>query len=275
MISNSYSSARMWALTKHYAVENRRNILITLGVMFGIILLVSILFTKACPRDLPMHGAERGSILWLIYIFIAGLACTILGSLTFSSMSTKSKRISNMMLPAKQSEKFVSQCLLYVVGGNIALILSLLLADTLSAIIFGFAPGWYYIPDAIGIADIIRDSDLGINFLLAICFGGLWLFLFGQSFYILGSTLWPRKSFLKTYIALFALQIILPILMPWGLIGNGLEGFVNYFDGIHFSSLQGWLMVWCVMIFLYALLAGVYFLAWQRYKRLEIVKKFL
>ncbi|MCM1310385.1 MAG: hypothetical protein NC301_05080 [Bacteroides sp.] len=275
MISNSYSTARMWALTKRYAVENRRNIFITLGVMFGIIFLMSLLFTKTCPHDYDWRDSERGAILWIIYAFIAGLVVQITGSLTFSSMSTKSKRISNMMLPAKQSEKFISQCLLYVIGGNIALILSLILADTLSSVIFGFVPGWYYLPQNLDISDLITDLPYGLNILFVAIFGGMWLFLFGQAIYVLGSTLWPKKSFLKTYIALFALQIIVPILMPWNLIGDGFNVFAHWFEGKEFTSLQGWLMVWAIIIFLYALIVGVYHLAWQRYRRLEIVKRFL
>lgn len=275
MTSNSYSTARMWALTKRYAVENRRNILISLGVMFGLIFLVSLLFTKSCPHDYYWRNQERGSILWIIYAFIAGLTATIIGSLTFSSMSTKSGRISNLMLPAKQSEKFISQCLLYVGGGNIALIISLLIADTLSALIFGFTPGWYCLAEALDLTDIIRDPQLGFKFLFAITFGGLWLFLFSQAIYVLGSALWPRKSFLKTYVALLAVQIIIPIIIPWRWISHGLGNFMRWFDLQQFTPFQGWIMVWGIVIILYALLAGVYYLAWKRFRSLEIVKKFL
>lgn len=275
MISDKFSCARMWALTKRHAVENRRNIFISVGVMFGIILLISLLLTKSTDHDYDWRGSERGAILWMIYIWVASLVVQIAGSLTFSSMSTKSKRISNLMLPAKQSEKFVSQCLLYVVGGNIALILSLILADTLSATIFGFAPGWYYMPQYISLSDFDNSIPHVINFLTLSAFGVLWFFLFGQAIYVLGSAWWPRKSFLKTFVALFALQILIPVIIPLGTFFDVAGDLMKWIEAKDFSVNQVLAAGWCVLIFAYCLIAGIYALAWQRYKRLEIVKKFL
>lgn len=274
MISNSYSTARMWALTKRYFVENRRNILITLGVMFGLILLFSIVMTKSMySYDCAARDQERATILWVFYAWFAAIIVQVLGSLTFSSMSTKPKRISNLMLPAAQSEKFVSQCLIYVVGGNAAMLLSFFLADALSAMTFGCVPGWTMIAKFLDLGMLITENPKIIQGAIALWFGILWLYLFGQAIYVIGSALWPKKSFLKTFIALFAIQIALPIIVPFDILTDLLPDFCKWlysFDNNGIATL-----LWIAVAIAYALLAGVYFLAWQRFRRLEIVKRFL
>lgn len=265
----------MWALTKRTVVENRRNILITLGVMFGMILLVSVLFTKMFEHDYDWRGEERGAILWLVYAWISAIVMQITGSLTFSCMSTKSKRIANLMLPARQSEKFFGNCLIYVVGGNLALILSLILADSLSAMIFGFAPGWYYLPQNLDFSEIIAEMPYACNFIAICVLGLLFFYLMGQSIYVLGSAWWPRKSFLKTFVAIMALQIIIPIITPWGLLAHSASDLIKWIDNCQIPSSYAIAAAWSILMLAYAVLAGVYALAWHRYKRLEIVKRFL
>lgn len=275
MITNSYSTSRMWALTKRYAVENRRNILITFGVMFGLILLYSIVMTKALSTSDESLTAsrERTVILWMSYVWMAAIIVQVLGSLTFSSMSTKSKRISNMMLPAAQSEKFISQCLLYVVGGNIAMILSFILADAVSALIFGIAPGWTMMSGLLDLQQLFHESPEIIQGAFLIAFGFLLMYLMGQAIYVLGSALWPKKSFLKTFIALFAIQILIPIIIPFGIFTRVVPDLISWFEAINVN--EGWFLAWSALAAGYILLGGVYFLAWLRFKRLEIVKQFL
>ena len=43
--------------------------------------------------------------------------------------------------------------------------------------------------------------------------------LFAQSLYVVGSALWPKYSFAKTFVALLSIQIILPIILPLDLAG--------------------------------------------------------
>lgn len=273
MISNSYSTARMWALTKRYAVENRRNIFITLGVMFGILLLISLIITKSNGTELSPNEMRPIS-LWIFYLWACSLAVSIIGSLTFSSMSSKSKRISNLMIPASQSEKFISQCLLYVVGGNLALIISLLVADAVSGLFYGYKPGWIQLGYTTGFFDVVSSNPKALHLTVMIGLGILWAFLFGQSIYVLGSAWWPKKSFLKTFVALFVLQWSTILLIPFGLVTDIIPDCLRWLrDNI--TEFNVFFIGWCVIVLLYLLLAGVYFLAWQRYKRLEVVKRFL
>lgn len=281
MISDKYSTARMWALTKRCFIENRRNITITAGVIFGIMLLVTIMITKAMCGDETewsvSRAQKRGVTILIMFIWVAGFIAQILGSLTFSSMSSKQKRIPNLMLPAAQSEKFISQCLLYIVGGNLFIIISMFLVDTTSALIFGMLPGWL----SFDIADIsnaligLSHETYGLQILSIIILGSLSAFLLSQSIYVLGSAWWPRKSFLKTFVALFALQMGLSICIPFGLLFNWAPTLERLFSNWDLTIETGLTIGWIAVILAYSALFIIYWLAWQRYKRLEVVKRFL
>lgn len=279
MTSDKYSSARMWMLTKHYFVENRRNIAITCGVIFGILLLISFLITKSSytPYDVAIlsNHEERNAFVLTFFTMSSGLIMQILGSLTFSSMSTKSKRISNLMLPASQSEKFISQCLIYVVGGNLFLIASLLLADTISALIFGMIPAWIQITVLMDFTGFISICPYGYQALVMLFLGFLVVYLWAQAIYVLGSAWWPRKSYLKTFVALFVFQIASTIIIPFGLLFNFFPSIARIFSDIDISAKQVVALGWCGIVLAYAALFFIYWLAWQRYKRLEVVKRFL
>ncbi|MDE6366208.1 MAG: hypothetical protein K2L33_01360 [Muribaculaceae bacterium] len=279
MTSDKYSSARMWMLTKHYFVENRRNITITCGVIFGILLLISILITKSSytPYDVAIlsNHEERNAFILTFFCMCAGLIMQILGSLTFSSMSTKSKRISNLMLPASQSEKFISQCLIYVVGGNLFLIASLLLADTVSALIFGMIPAWIQITVLMDFTGFISICPYGYQILAMIFLGVMAIYLCSQAIYVLGSAWWPRKSYLKTFVALFVFNIASTIIIPFGLLFNFFPSIARKFEDFDISIEQDLTIGWCGIVLAYVVLFVIYWLAWQRYKRLEVVKRFL
>ncbi len=275
MISDSYSTARMWALTKRHCVENRKNIAITISVIFGLLLLSAILITKSMYDPDFQSEDSRAGVFWACACFAIGIIVQILGSLTFSAMSTKPKRISNLMLPAAQSEKFISQCLIHVVGGNLVLILSVVLADTISALIFSMTPGWYMFFDAMWNKKFAIDPN-GHQMLCMIFLCILWCFLISQSLFVLGSAFWPRKSFLKTFVALFALEIIMPIIIPIRLVLNFSETIERFFRSLaDLSANEIIALWWCAIAVAYALLALVYWLAWRRYKNMAVVKRFM
>jgi len=264
----------MWALTKRHCVENRKNIAITMSVIFGLLLLSAILLTKSMYNPDFQPDESRAGAFWACACFAMGIIVQILGSLTFSAMSTKPKRITNLMLPAAQSEKFVSQCLIHVVGGNLFLILSVIIADTISALIFGMTPGWYMLLNITWDTQFIDPH--GHQFLCMTFLCVLWFFLINQALFVLGSAFWPRKSYLKTFVVLFAVEIILPIIIPIDLVIDFSDTIALYFMGLdNFSVNEILAFCWCAIAFAYALLALVYCLAWLRYRNMAVVKRFM
>lgn len=268
MNSAKFSWSRMWALSRRDLVENRRNLLMTLGVMFGLLLLVAILITKVASDDITFTPEGRGVAVWVTFFYLSILVVQVLGSLTFSSLSLKVKRINALMLPAAKSEKFMSRILIYVVGGNIALIVSLLLADALSALLFGVVPGFTFMPIE------VFFSGLNMERAYAGLFVTIFVMLFIQSIYMLGSALWPRLSFLKTFMALLAIQILLPIIIPFGLVSDFVEWFGEIVDSWNISETMGHVLGWTALALCYALTAGVYYVTWRIYKRTQVIQRF-
>ncbi len=269
MNSAKFSWSRMWALSCRDIVENRRNLLMTLGVMFGLLLLVALLITKI-QADTAFSSAEgRSVVVWVTFLYLSMLVVQVLGSLTFSNLSLKVKRINALMLPAAQSEKFMSRILIYIVGGNMALIVSLLLADALSALVFGMAPGFIFMP--IGeMLSCVRNVELLLATILVMVF----VMLFIQSVYMLGSALWPRLSFLKTFMALLAIQILLPIIIPSGLVYDFVEWFGEIVVSWNISETAAHVLGWTALAVCYAVTAGVYYVTWRVYKRTQVIQRF-
>jgi len=272
MNSAKFSWSRMWALTRRDLVENRRNLLMTLGVMFGLLLLVAILVTKMNVDSLSpsFPSAEgRGVVVWVTFFYLSMLVVQVLGSLTFSNLSLKVKRINALMLPVAQSEKFMSRILIYIVGGNIALIVSLFLADALSALLFGMAPGFTFMPIT-EMLFCVRNVELSLATIFVIVF----VMLFIQSIYMLGSALWPRLSFLKTFMALLAIQILLPIIIPFGFVYD----FANWIGKIviswDISETTAHVLGWTFLAMCYVVTAGVYYVTWRVYKRTQVIQRF-
>lgn len=238
------------------------------GVGLGLILLVFLLISKSFSGD-EDFTTERAFAIATASLFIASLAAQIIGSLTFSSLKTKARRISSLMLPAARSEKYLSGIAIYVVGGNIALLLCLLVADCLSAFLFGMAPAVTQIP-------LRRIFFSGESFepTLAMGLGGLWAILFAQSLYVTGSALWPKYSFAKTFVALLALQIILPIVLPMNFIGTLMHDFIRMFRDMDITNTAAHILGWSLMVMLYGILAVIYVIAWKIFKHTQVVQRF-
>lgn len=271
MNQNRFSMARACTLIQRNIIENKRYLAMIFGVIFGLTLCISILITKAFHGDGRYYSdvAARIVAIATAFAWIAIITVQVLGSIAFNNLNSKSRRISALMLPAARSEKFFANIAIYLAGGNICLILFLFASDSLSAAIFGMSPAWTKIPLA-EMFQSLQAAEISIAAIL----GLLWFGLFAQSIYLIGSVLWPRLSFLKTFVALLALQIVLPIILPLDMIGAALTNIFNVFDNWNAPEIVAHIMGWATMLMLYVLLAAMYLIAWHIYKRTEVIQRF-
>lgn len=270
MISNRFSWARTWALTRRYVVENQRYLLMAFGSIFGVVFLTSILITKAMEGDYEFdNDYERMIVLGAVYGWMAILGVQITGSLTFNALSTKAKRASAIMLPAAQSEKFLCQTGLYVISGNLVWLLIFAISDAVSALLFGMRPAVAMIP-----WEWMFSCGENVEMTLAIVLCALWFGLFCQAIYVIGSALWPKLSFLKTFVALFVLQTIIPIIVPFDFLENGFMGLIRMFEGWDLPETVVHIISWCLLGLFYVVLGGMYYIAWRIFKRTQIIQRF-
>ncbi|MBD5239882.1 MAG: hypothetical protein HDS64_09020 [Bacteroidales bacterium] len=272
MKDRNFSWGTVHLLIRRYLAENSRQIWMSIGVCFGLMFLMALLFDGR-TKDMGIGG-----IIWLFLFAIGGIAVQVSASLTFSSMSTKPKRIVAMMVPASKAEKFTSLILIYNIFGPIAIICSALLADTLSSMIHFHAPYFFGVFKLI--VDIFPNIDfsdfrehwgiiveVGSLFVL----GGVGMLLFNQALYTLGSAFWPKKSFLKTFCVLYVIQMVFTIFFGFIIQPEMFKWFFELFE-----NGQSWhFYAWGILITGYLIVFAIYWYAWRRYKNTQLVQTFM
>ena len=267
---DKFSWSRVWFLIRRYFNENFRSLSMTLGVMFGIMLFFGITINKTIGDFDHFDGA--GAVLWLLLFAIISFSFTIVGSQTFSSMSTKPKRIVAMMVPASKGEKFVSMLLIYNVIAPVMIVISAIMVDLLTSLMFLHEPFFIKYLSNIGeFFQYIRVEDYGMEIFLGIVafIGGSMLCSIAT--YTLGSALWPKKSFIKTFCVLFAVQVFTPFFIP----GNLTIKFIHWLQEVEWENVNYHLMAWGGIALIYLFAAFLYWLAWRRYRSTQLVQKFM
>lgn len=274
-MNNSFSWVRVRLLIRRYLTENSRQLWMSVLVVFGVMFLLGLLFNT---MDMPEEGI--GMLVWFSFFFICCLAVEVSASLTFSSMSTKPRRTIAMMVPASKAEKFVSLMLIYNIFGPIAILVSALAADALSAGLHLHAPYFFRAIEALIVMfPEIDFSELSghwgqvIEAVSLAVLGIASMFFFSQSVYTLGSALWPKKSFIKTFCALYVLQMVLGIFLSIGVMS--FEWVKNVFGFFEHGGISVHLAIWFLMIVWYAIIIAIYWVAWHRYKNMQLIQKFM
>lgn len=274
----SFSMERLAILAKSDFIVNKGNylklVLSALGVFVAIAVLISInaisdinelkKFTELTDvNSLGMIKARQISyssmfLAFELWVFFIGL--TVFGSLTFSSLSSKKQRIVTLMQPASLTEKFLLRMFVYLICGFIALAIGFFIGCAIIQLSFG---GCGVMME--GIRDFF-SSVKESGYIVAIF---ILLALSGNSIYTLGSSLWPKLSWLKTWIVLMAVQWIGAIFLITGVFSNfNFEEFFKFFENPD-------IFLWCVITVLSALNIGCWFITWLQFKNTQIIQRFM
>lgn len=209
MIMESFSIDRMGHVMTKEIRENWRNLLMMLGVMLGTMTLAAILCAQSSinsTRDCdPAIGGEVVAFTLLFFAFGA-----ISASMMFRNMNSKESRLATLMNPASQLEKYIARWLIFIPGFVAVYFLFGYVADFVRYIIYVGI-----IPTDIHPVELIRLSDMfepGSNEEWNVV---LMIFCIIQSFYALGSSVWPRNSLIKTFIALALIGIAYIFIGIW------------------------------------------------------------
>lgn len=195
--------------------------------------------------------------------WLFGLGMTVFGSLTFNCLNSKRHRINTFLIPASTSEKFFLRMLIYLVGGTLLLIVGYASAILIAQFTFGGGKAFLA---------MARDA-MEFNFMGYIIAIFAFLILLGNSIYTLGSSLWPKNSWLKTWIVIMVVQWICGIILISGLL-----------SGMHFDMIIDWVResgmrvefgLWCIIITLLVLNLICWVFAWKRFSTTQIVQKFM
>ena len=273
-----FSGNRFGYLFKKELMEDMKKNLMRCIVLFGIFLVLFLFVGFNSYNVNPYHVATYDK-LWdpMAVFFIFGIFIGACLSATYitEKMKNKTGKISVMMLPATSFEKFSVRWLTYCIGFLLAYFLAFELADWIRVLVLSnyypketinSFPVWRVITTGDFRTDEIVSSKQ--RQIVSIVIAVFWAM---QSFFVLGSTLWQKNSFLKTAVALFALCAGIGLVAYWStklFIPDDFYIRMNKYEYI--SEETGRLMV---SIFFYAIALFNTVLAYFRYKEMEVINR--
>ncbi|MDR1004748.1 MAG: hypothetical protein LBL97_07075 [Prevotellaceae bacterium] len=269
-----FSMPRFVNLCRKEMVESWRAYLLRVSMIYGafaILLVWNSYFKYRVAPQLPDNYAVYAVRSFTTYTFIWFLF--IMGSVSASFMMERMKRktgrIHTLMTPATPFEQFFSRWLILTFGFLAAFLIAYTLGDWTRVLIYRMVyPSLSGVIEPVSVFTIIRQiglvglikGDLDI-------WTALSLYLFVQSFFVLGSSLWPRHALVRTFVAGVS------ILIAYMLVGMGtFYAFEpdNFRGGVSFSeqTAQMWMN-----IFLSVMVVVNWTLAYFRFKESEIINR--
>lgn len=231
-MNNIFSFKRFGLLMKKDISEDWKKYILQALVLFSALLIPFLIQSFGVydgSRELTENRYIRENKELLgITLFVFAVAFPIFIAQMMDVIKSKQSRIHYLTYPCSTLEKFISRYLIHTVGFVIAFGIALYLADFIRVFIYSIPSenlelryidlGKLYIKNN-GAA--VFNDDMLFNL-----FGSIYLFIL--SLYILGSTFWQKKSFVKTTVFI-VLTTSLLVTMTY-LISTAVIDYTKYVD---------------------------------------------
>ena len=221
--SNIFSFTRMMQVMKLDLQENWKRNLSQFVLLYGAFIVINLSFLGSHSGETPTNEHFEIFTYSLIgmSIFAAQIMLLVFASNMNDNRQTKEKRISSLMLPATNAEKFVNRALLNTVGALIQIAVAWILADITRLMITPLfdVPESYRqlcLPMVIRKMHLIRINtpaivETSIQLFFAIMLAAqVWV----HSLFILGGSFFYKKPFAKTFGILFGGFFVLATILP-------------------------------------------------------------
>ena len=244
-MNNSFSISRFALLLKKDFTENIRLYAIgSVSLLFGLATLMVLGSPLIC---LP---AEEGGAIFATFpiYYLFSLSLCIAASMMFPQFRTKQGRLSVFMLPATNAEKYAEQIFTNIFCFALMFVACVIAAEGIRMVVAPWVWGDVEGPFVVNLGSYVdhfsipipKDAvaftqafaELGITpglFIGLIVAGNLC----SLGVFTLGAMLWPKYSFIKTYVAIYILEIAFSIL---GLIAACI---FSSFDWTQYFSTRG------------------------------------
>lgn len=273
-----FNTPRFVNLCRKEMVENWRSNVLRMVLMYGVMTVVMIwngyfeyrngVATSA--KDDPAWSFVLVSSMWGLSVF----GC-LSASFTMERMKTKTGRLSVLMTPATSFEKFFSRWFVSTVVFLVVFLIAFKMADYTRVLVYSLkypeisqiasTPFSHFIEPvetSRAVADYYLFSSAR-QFAMSIAY-----YFFFQSLFVLGSSIWPKNAFIKTFVAGVVIIII------YVLLGTAMSELLFKEGYFYFSSEPSLETIHCV-IMLSAILATIvnWILAYVRFKESEIINR--
>ena len=267
-----FSFPRFANYFKKVLVEDRKRLLQRIITVFGLLVVFSAIISDSCYQhymEALKIGIVRSEIdpaidgLMPLFVFGLFIGCALSASFIMEPMSSKTSRIYALMLPATSFEKYFVRWFIYTIGYLVVYYLLFLLVDVMRVCVFSVIyPEIDIITFINPYAEIVALRDeVPLGFVVS-------LYLLLQSIFVLGSSLWPKYAFLKTFTAYTILGMAFSAFFA---------GIMNLFNRPGNSYIMPELsddtlfLIATCGILLVALL--FWWLAYKRFKEMEVVNR--
>ncbi len=267
-VSQTFNWNRFVAALKKEVIENNRTLLFSIIAIYGILALIMIIgnITLGANTSRP-ETMLRYNIVFMVY----GFGSIIVASLAFRGLKDKKGRTEFLTSPSSTLEKYLVNVLIYVVGFIVVFPICAQLADlTRILVLWPWSDG--DVPGPINFLNTFHNVahqqewwKYDSKVILEIT---LWLgVLASPALYLLGSVLWPKLSFLKTFAAVYVIEIVIFILAMIGIsIFSDMPTAAKWLKGLE----QNTVMLWYTAFIAIQLI--VYWpLSWYLFKRKDVV----
>lgn len=288
-MNNTFNIKRFDLAFRKELIENMRRYTLLMITMLGLTTLVIILNKlNYCMNYINTNGDSYKDSTYLnlsllIYLILAFFAFGIWFSSTFStSMNSKLKRISYLVTPTSNLEKYFVHWIITTIGFIFTFFIAAWIGD-----IIGVSICSVVYPDVdiqfLDFSKLFAPLDLDHEKRAAFAIPHDYIpfvisaYFLLQSIFLLGSTFWEKMSFLKTFsslaiiISVFFLTCRWMILLVYGGKINGYANVLNSYElGDSITEYQAILWVSAIMV-IFALIFWI--LAYFRMKESEIIKR--
>lgn len=275
-MNDSFSIARSMRLLVKIVRENWREFVMMVMMMLGTLLLVSLVSEYVLYLETPSSPDGYSPFKQRDYIVdleweVGGILLVAFGTLSASmmlrDMASKPSRLSTLMTPATQGEKFMARFVLYVPVFFALFVACFYIADFVRYAVFvGIVPEDAYKVELFNLADRFDPEAREPYKSLLTCMG---LFIGSGSFFALGSSLWPSKSYIKTFFALGVMIVIyLVIAFTAANLANHPHTTGGYVYSTHMNVNMWWFFTAAV-----AVACVNYTISFFRFRESEIVER--
>lgn len=204
-----FSFRRFRSLLHKEMVEHGKQYLLRTLTIFGLLLFFMLCIgLQACKRytryPTDFTADPAWGELWPLFFIALSLCGMIAASLTMEPMQHKTGRIAHLLLPATPFEKFAVRWIIHTVGFLAVFLLSFLAADLLRVLLFRAIYPNVQLTVPFDFLHLVDER--GGNYAPFREAEPLWLctaiYLVDQAWFVLGSVVWPRKSFMKSTVSL-------------------------------------------------------------------------
>lgn len=275
MNTDNFSFSRTARLTALYLSENRRFLLLCAGTMLGASLIISLfsllVFNYSADYYYTKHmdpAIEYMVIWYAIALFVFGC---VGASMMFSDLRTRQGRIHLLMMPANSSEKFISRGIIFVILLPIIFYLCMCVGESLrcliESVIIGDNKNTAPVTPLYAIFWHREIMAYYISETHPVLFTAMWVvgYFLVQSFFVLGSVIWPKASFLKSTVVFTGLIFFFFGVTAWCAFEWGND---KYFDE------RTWLQQNIIYVFFWLECAACLYnwgMAWLRLRETDVI----